>query len=363
MVAGLATDDFLDAWRLQTREMIGLAMLALTVLAVSSLLLHRAWRDQARSRQALVRESERNRALLRAAGDGMHVVDRQGRLVEMSDSFAAMLGYSREALLNQPVTLWDAQIAPNEIERRLGAFRVGELVRFSSRHRRADGRLIDVEVVSLGVRIEGEELLYCSSRDVTERKAQAHELERYRDHLETLVAERTEQWRASEVRFRALAEQSLVGVYVQVKNEYRFVNEAFASIFGYDHPQQMVDGRVRAHTLIAPEDLDHVNEVSRHVITRQEPMTRLEFTGMRRDGRRVIVETFACPIQDAEGPSAIGLLLDVTAQRRAEAERADALLREQGCAAKPSGRRTSCGSCSSSAKNSCACWPTRCASR
>jgi PAS domain S-box-containing protein len=260
----------------------------------------------------------------------MHVVDRSGRLVELSDSFAAMLGYSREALLHQPVTLWDTHITPQEIERRLQSFRVGELVRFSSRHRRADGRLIDVEVVSLGVCIEGEDLLYCSSRDITERKAQARELERYRDHLETLVAERTEQWRASEVRFRALAEQSLVGVYVQVRNEYRFVNDAFAAIFGYDGPQDIVDGRVRAHTLIAPEELDHVNAVSRRVIAGEEPMTRLEFTGVRRDGSRVLLETFACPIQDSEGPSAIGLLLDVTAQRQAEAERAAALLREQG---------------------------------
>ena len=330
VLAGLATDDFLAAWRAQTREMVGLAVLALALLAVSSLLLHRAWRSQAQSAQALIREGERYRAMLRAASDGMHVIDRRGRLVELSDSFAAMLGYSREALLDQPVTLWDAQIAPEEIERRLQAFSVGELVRFGTRHRRADGRLIDVEVVSLGVRIEGEELLYCASRDVTERKAQSQELERYRDHLETLVAERTEQWRASEVRFRALADQSLVGVYVQVKNEYRFVNAAFATIFGYDKPQDMMDGRVRAHSVIAPEELDHVNEVSRRVIAGEEPMTRLEFTGVRRDGSRVMLETFACPIEDADGPSAIGLLLDVTAQRQAEAERAAALVREQG---------------------------------
>ena len=181
----------------------------------------------------------------------------------------------------------------------------------------------------MGLR-EGEELLFCSSRDVTERRAQARELERYRDHLETLVAERTEQWRASEVRFRALAEQSLVGVYVQLNNEYRFVNDAFAAIFGYARAQDMLDGRVRAHTLIAPEDLDHVNEVSRRVISGEAPMTRLEFTGVRRDGSRIALETFASPIHDAEGPSAIGLLLDVTVQHQAEAERAAALLREQG---------------------------------
>ncbi len=329
VIAGLATDDFLAAWRAQTREAMALAAMVLGVLAGSSLLLQRAWAGEARSAQALVREGERHGALLRAAGDGLHVLDRSGRLVEMSDSFAAMLGYERDELAGVHMSVWVANLSPDEMARRMRVFEIGALMRFGAKHRRKDGRIIEVEVVSLGVRIEGDELLFCSSRDVTERRAQARELERYRDHLETLVAERTEQWRASEVRFRALAEQSLVGVYVQVNNRYSFVNDAFAALFGYTCAQDMLDGRVLAHTLIAPEDLDRVNEISRRVITGEMPMTRLEFTGLRRDGQRITLETFASPIHDSEGPSAIGLLLDVTVQRRAEVDRAAALVREK----------------------------------
>ena len=228
------------------------------------------------------------------------------------------------------MSFWDVRLSAEELERRLAAFAMGQLTHFSSHHRCRDGRVIEVEVVSLGVRIEGEELLYCSSRDVTERRAQARELEQHRHHLEALVAERTEQWRLSELRFRALVEQSLVGVYVQVRNEYRFVNPALAAIFGYDTPEDMTGGRVRAHTLIAPEDLERVNAISRRVISGEAPVTQLEFTGVRRDGSRVMVETYACPIRDSDGPAAIGLLLDVTAKREAEAERGAALEREQG---------------------------------
>jgi PAS domain S-box-containing protein len=330
VIAGLATDEFLVDWRTQTAEMALLAALATFVLAATSLLLHRAWQREARSSQALIREGERHRALLRSASDGMHVIDRHGLLVEMSDSFAAMLGYRREELLQRHVSFWDAQLPAQELDRRLRGFRTGERVRFGSRHRRSDGRLLDVEVVSLGVRIDGEELLYCSARDVTERKAQARELERYREHLETLVAERTAQWRASERRFRALADQSLVGVYVLANDEYRFVNEAFVSIFGYERPQDVTDGRLHAQSLIAPEEVHRVGELLRQARAGGQPMTRLEFTGVRRDGRRVRLETYACPVDDPGGDSVVGLLLDVTAQRRAEAERREALLREQG---------------------------------
>ncbi|MFT3953485.1 MAG: PAS domain S-box protein [Piscinibacter sp.] len=330
VIVGLATDDFLAPWRVQARDMTVLAVLVLCAIAASSLLLYRAWAGETRSVHALVQQGERHRALLRAASDGMHVIDRSGRLVEMSDSFAAMLGYTREQLLGQHVSFWDVRLTREQVQRRLAGFQMGALVHFGSRHRCSDGRILEVEVLSLGVRIEGEELLYCSSRDVTERRAQARELEQHRHHLEALVAERTEQWRLSELRYRALVEQTLVGVYVQVGNEYRFVNPAFAAIFGYDSPEQMTGGAVRAHTLIAAEDLDRVNEVSRRVISGEEPVTQLDFTGLRRDGGRIALETFACPIHDADGPAAIGLLLDVTAQRRAEAERAAALVREQG---------------------------------
>ena len=330
VLAGLSTSDFLAAWRAQTREMAVLAALAMALLGLLSWRLQLARTGEARSARALIRQGERHRAMLRAASDGMHVLDRGGHLVEMSDSFAAMLGYGREELAGMHVSQWAHGTAREEHDRRLQSFKIGVLMRLPDRHWRKDGRVLDVEVVCLGARIEGEDLLFCSSRDVTERHAQARELERYRDHLETLVGERTEQWRASEVRFRALANQSLVGVYVQVGEEYRFVNEAFAAIFGYERAQDLLDGRVRPRALIAPEEFPRVDEEQRSVLTGTQPIARLEFTGVRRDGRRVMLETFASPIHDAEGPSAVGLLLDVTAQRRAEAERATALVREQG---------------------------------
>jgi PAS domain S-box-containing protein len=328
VVVGLATEDFLVPWRVQTLEVSALAALVLIALAIGSALLWRAWDAEARASRALIREGERYRALLRSASDGMHVIDRAGRLVELSESFATMLGYRREDLLTQHVSYWDAMLSSDELDRRLAAFRMGAGERFSSRHRRRDGSIIDVEVVSVGLRIDGEELLYCSSRDVTERKAQARELDRYRHQLEALVAERTGQWHASELRFRALTEQSLVGVYVQVRNRYGFVNPAFAEIFGYASPDEVV-GHVAAHTLIAPEDLERVNDISRRVVIGQDRITKVAFTGVRRDGSRIALETYACPIDDAQGPAAIGLLLDVTAQHQAEAERGAALIREQ----------------------------------
>ena len=157
-----------------------------------------------------------------------------------------------------------ADLTPEEMARRMRVFEVGALVRFGARHRRKDARVLDVEVVCLGGASRARSC--CSAPRATspsERPgARAGPLPRPpRD----AGGRAHEQWRASEgaLPLPRAARQSLVGVYVQLNNEYRFVNEAFAAIFGCTRAQDMLDGRVRAHTLIAPEDREHVNAVSR----------------------------------------------------------------------------------------------------
>ena len=56
----------------------------------------------------------------------------RGRLVEMSESFAALLGYRREELLTQHVSFWAPDIGLPEIDRRMKAFEIGTTARTSS---------------------------------------------------------------------------------------------------------------------------------------------------------------------------------------------------------------------------------------
>jgi len=57
---------------------------------------------------ALGRESEKNAALLRNASDGIHILDAEGTLIEVSDSFCAMLGYERDEMIGANVSRFDA---------------------------------------------------------------------------------------------------------------------------------------------------------------------------------------------------------------------------------------------------------------
>ena len=132
-----------------------------------------------KAQQILQRESEKNLALLRNASDGITILDYDGNLVEVSDSFCNMLGYSRDELIGMNVSQWDTGFADHETMFKTFRQQFDKPVRslFESRHKRKDGSIYDVEITGFPIVLEGEKLLYNSSRDITERKKTEVELE------------------------------------------------------------------------------------------------------------------------------------------------------------------------------------------
>ncbi|HEX7156501.1 MAG TPA: PAS domain S-box protein, partial [Burkholderiaceae bacterium] len=127
--------------------------------------------EHERARVVLKRESEKNRAFLRNASDGVHILDPAGTLLEASDSFCRMLGYGRDEMLGMNVSQWDAALTGGEIAAALQrqiAHR--ERTQFESRHRRKDGSVFDVEVSGYPIELDGGTVIFNSSRDITDRK-------------------------------------------------------------------------------------------------------------------------------------------------------------------------------------------------
>jgi PAS domain S-box-containing protein len=135
---------------------------------------HLAAVEEVRSAAALIdEEKQRLQALLDTASDGIHLVDAEGRLVEWSDSFIRMIGYSAEEAATLSVWDWDAGIPR---ERLLDEVRrlMQHPATFARRHRRKDGTVFDVDINAKGVTLGGVPYLYASARDVTaSRRAEA----------------------------------------------------------------------------------------------------------------------------------------------------------------------------------------------
>jgi PAS domain-containing protein len=88
-------------------------------VAVVRLKLNITKRKQAEHR--LFQESEKNKALLQHASDGIAILDENANVIEVSDSFCAMLGYSRDEMIGMNLTNWDC--GSNSQNELMAAFR------------------------------------------------------------------------------------------------------------------------------------------------------------------------------------------------------------------------------------------------
>lgn len=187
VVVGLDTQEQLSTWRLQ-RMHLGLYLLIVALAMLGcSVLIYRGWRRDIQNQQAIVQAGQRSQALLRTSSDGVHVINSEGRLVEVSDTFGAMLGATRQQLIGTHLGQWDAGLSAQDLHTLYTPIVAHRYGKFSTVHRRVDGSLLDVEVSTVGVHLDGEDLLFCASRDVTDRKAAA------REHAARLVAEQQAQ--------------------------------------------------------------------------------------------------------------------------------------------------------------------------
>lgn len=136
-----------------------------------------------RETEALLR---RNQVLMLTSLDGIHVMDMQGNLLAANDAFCRMLGYSREEVLNLNVADWDAQWTKEELRAKFREL-VGKSAMFETRWRRKDGTLIHAELSVSCVELEGQNFMYASGRDITERKNEEAALRRHKLVIETAI--------------------------------------------------------------------------------------------------------------------------------------------------------------------------------
>lgn len=138
--------------------------------------------------EADVTAPEVHESFLRNASDGIHILDRYGTVIEASDSFCRMLGYSREEVIGMNVMHWDAHFRDRQELIRAIADQLAIPARsqFQTRHRRKDGSVFDVEVSGYPVQLGGDLVLFNSSRDITERLRVAAALEESHAKLDGL---------------------------------------------------------------------------------------------------------------------------------------------------------------------------------
>jgi diguanylate cyclase (GGDEF)-like protein/PAS domain S-box-containing protein len=183
----------------------------------------------------------REQATLQSSLDGIHIFDVEGNLLEANPAFCKMLGYSHQALLTMNVADWDANKTRAELQVDFDLLiRENRTLLFETLHRCKDGSLLQVEINTAPMVLDGKPSIWASSRDITARKR----------------AEET--IRKSEERFRYMLETSPIAVRVAACSGRRvlFANQRYAKLINL--PTEQVLGVNPINYYADPKDYEDV---------------------------------------------------------------------------------------------------------
>lgn len=189
-------------------------------------------RERQRAEETLLKNKEEQfKIMIRASLDGFLITDVSGRFLEVNNAYCQMMGYNQEELLNMDVTDVEVIEAPEDtLLHIVKLFEIGS-ARFETRHRRKDGRILDIEASANYSNFNGGRV-YCFLRDITERK-----------HMEEALQE-------SEEMFRSMSNNTHDAlIMMDDEGNISFWNAAAEKIFGYS--AQEVMGK-ELHTFITP---------------------------------------------------------------------------------------------------------------
>jgi len=253
----------------------------------------------------LHRQQER---ILSAVGEGLHGIDRDGRIIFENSAAAAMLGWGVQDLIGRPAhqvmhhTKSDGSPYPVEECHIYATLRDGASHRVENEvFWRKDGTSFPVTYTSAPMRDETGAIVgaVVAFRDITERK------------------EAEEALRISEERFKSIFTNAPVGVYQSTVDALLFVNPAMAKMFGFSNPAEMMASKAKPESFyIRPEQRRQLLREAMASGTYVEH----ELEERRKDGSVFVTKTHMRVVRDDSGEIKFveGFVEDITASKRAE---------------------------------------------
>lgn len=252
---------------------------------------------------------EEYKTILRAAMNGFWLADTQGNILDVNDVYCDITGYSRDELLKMRIQDIEALETPEETAQHIKRLIEIGWDRFETRHRRKDGRILDIEVSAKYMPLEGGRVV-AFLRDVTGIR---------------LVEESL---RLSEKRYRTLFEESKDTIFsVTPEGTILDINPAGIEMLGYSTMFEVLKLDIARDIYVNPEERKKlVAELEKHSFVKD-----YEVAFKKKGGEKIIVLITATVLRDKEGRVIAygGISRDVTEQRRLEREIAEIISQER----------------------------------
>lgn len=268
-------------------------------------------------------------AALEATVDAVIITDREGRIEWANPAFTALSGYDRSEVIGRtPGEIVKSGTHPATFYRDMwNTINAGRVWRGEMVNRRRDGTLYHenqtiTPVLDSAARISH---FVAIKRDVSEQRAHQSELENYRDHLESLVANRTRALAAAVEQARLIADSCADGILcIDLEGRCTFANPAACRILGYQQSQLVGQ---KSHVLIHHTRSDGrpypAEECPAEIALRRGVTCTLEDEVFwHADGHGIPVFYSTHPMMlDGATIGAVVSFFDITERKRAERER------------------------------------------
>ncbi|MES2376567.1 MAG: PAS domain S-box protein [Bacteroidota bacterium] len=254
-------------------------------------------KDILRSSGIIKESEEKYQSLFEQASDAIYVCNADGYFSDVNNSMCQLTGYTRDELLKMTVT----DLLNEELLRANPSLcttaKQGESVKGERKFVHKAGCIVDIEVN--GKKFTDDRVLVIL-RDITDRKEMEAELKK------------------AELRFRTLADKSMVGIYIVQKGKFVYVNPRFAEVFGYK-PAELID-TFPVTQIIHPDCRNLANENVRARMDEEKTSVHYETMGAKKDGTENWVEFYGSRVDMDDEPTIIGSMIDITERRLAEDE-------------------------------------------
>jgi PAS domain S-box-containing protein len=241
------------------------------------------------------KSEEKYRSLVEQASDAIYIIDNTGSFTDSNESMCKMIGYSRDELLQMDVAsiIDPEELAKDPVPDGL-VNRWGSVIRERT-FRRKDGLIFTVEI---NAKLFADNRIMVIARDITSRKKMEAEL------------------RDAELKFRTIADKSMVGVYIAQNDRFTYVNPRFAAIFGYE-PEELIN-TVPVYAILHESFKPVARENIRKRLAGEIDSVHYEAIGQRKDGTSNWVEFYGSKASFGGQRAIMGSMIDISERKRAE---------------------------------------------
>jgi nitrogen fixation negative regulator NifL len=259
------------------------------------------------------------------------ITDKKGNIEYVNPSFTEITGYTYEEVVNQNARILKSGAQHKEFYQDLWkTILSGKNWNGVMQNRKKNGKLFWEFAKISPVKNESGEItsFVAVKEDITDKVEKDEELKKYREHLEELVEQKTEQLSRQNIFFRTLIDTIPNPIYVK-DNEFRFteVNKAYEEFVGITRDNIL--GKTISD-IVPVEFANYSNQFDNQLLVYRDSVTYESFAQINEKGRIPIMvykSSFGLPGKKPEGITA--LIIDISKQKEMEKTNSEALKKEK----------------------------------